>query len=66
MNKKMTAYEAPKGKVFDYKEPHSAGVLELDGTITVEEEHLYAKYLYLGPRDTIDNYILVDDPKEKK
>lgn len=51
LNSKMTAYEAPEGYVYDYKElPEGA-------------EHLYAKYLYLTRYDSIDNYKLVEDPR---
>ena len=31
-----------------------------------KEEHLYVKYLFLGPKDSIDNYKIVDDPKENE
>ena len=31
----------------------------------MKEEHLYAKYLYLGSMDDINDYKLVKDPKEE-
>ena len=36
-----------------------------DGEKEVKEEHLYAKYLYLGSMDDINDYKLVKDPKAK-
>lgn len=59
-------YTAPKGKVYDWAEPHTAQIVEPDGTITEVVEHLYAKYLSIARADSIDNYILVDDPRENK
>lgn len=49
-NSRMTAYTAPDGFVYDYAVPREDG------------EHLYVKYLYLTKFDSIDNYILVEDP----
>ena len=46
----MTAYTAPDGFVYDYAVPREDG------------EHLYVKYLYLTKFDSIDNYVLVEDP----
>ena len=40
-------------------------IIELDGSTTKEEEHLYAKYLTLSPHDDISNYKLVKDPGAK-
>lgn len=64
--KGMKCYMAPDGYVFDYKEPHIATILELDGSTSKKEEHLYVKYLSLGKFDNIDNYITVKDPKLQK
>ena len=50
LNTRMTAYTAPDGLVYDYATPREDG------------EHLYAKYLYLSRFDSIDNYVLVEDP----
>lgn len=58
INDRMTKYEAPEGVVFDWKEPHT---IMIDGQ--EQEEHLYAKYLFLTRIDSIDNYILVEEPK---
>ena len=62
----LVRYDADDGKVFDWAEPHSQEVLidenkpEL-GTKQGEQEHLYAKTLFIGSNDTIDNYIEVDE-----
>ena len=50
LNGRMTAYTAPDGYVYDYATPREDG------------EHLYVKYLYLTKYDSINNYILVEDP----
>ena len=50
LNNRMTAYVAPDGYVYDYATPREDG------------QHLYAKYLYLSKFDSIDNYVLVEDP----
>ena len=62
---KMQHYEAPEGKVCAYAEPQYSVIIELDGSTTKEEEHLYAKYLTLSPHDDINNYKLVKDPGAK-
>lgn len=62
---KMKHYEAPEGKVYDYAVPQYSIIIELDGSTTKEEEHLYAKYLTLSPHDDINNYKLVKDPGAK-
>ena len=62
----LVRYDADDGKVFDWAEPRYQEVLidenkpEL-GTKQGEQEHLYAKTLFIGSNDTIDNYIEVDE-----
>ena len=62
----LIRYDADDGKVFDWAEPHYQEVLidenkpEL-GTKQGEQEHLYAKTIFIGSNDTIDNYIEVDE-----
>ena len=62
----LVRYDADDGKVFDWVEPHYQEVLidenkpEL-GTKQGEQEHLYAKTIFIGSNDTIDNYIEVDE-----
>lgn len=48
---KLTRYDADDGKVFDWAEPRYE-----DGV----QVHLYAKTLFIGSTDTIDNYIEVE------
>lgn len=60
MNK---VYTAPDGKVYDWANPHMATIKEVDGSVIERVEHLYVKYLSISHYDTIDNYILVDDPR---
>lgn len=54
---KSTIYTAPSGFVYDYLNPKMGP----DG----EELHLYANKLSISRFDTIDNYQLILDPKEK-
>ena len=56
---KLTKYEADEGKVFDWKEPKF--ITEEDG-IQVQQ-HLYAKTLFIGHTDSIDNYIEIEEPQ---
>lgn len=62
----LVRYDADDGKVFDWAEPQYQEVLidenkpEL-GTKQGEQEHLYAKTIFIGSNDTIDNYIEVDE-----
>lgn len=53
---KLIKYEADTGKVFDWKEPRYT---EIDGEEV--QEHLYAKVLYIGAFDDINNYIEVEE-----
>lgn len=68
-NFNLVRYDADEGKVFDWAEPHYIYELidpehpEL-GEKQVGQEHLYAKTIFVGPTDNIDNYIEVDAPKE--
>lgn len=55
---KLTRYDADEGKVFDWKEPHF--IEDEEGNQV--QEHLYAKTLFIGGNDSIDNYIEVDAP----
>lgn len=56
-------YTAPDGKVYDWAEPHMAQIIEPNGEVIEQEEHLYVKYLSIARFDSIDNYKLVDDPR---
>lgn len=61
----LTRYDADEGKVFDWKEPRyiyepiDPEHPEL-GEEQVGQEHLYAKTLFIGANDSIDNYIEVE------
>ena len=69
-NYSLTRYDADEGKVFDWKEPRY--IYELIDTENPElgekqvgQEHLYAKTLFIGGNDSIDNYIEVQAPVEE-
>lgn len=57
----LIKYDADEGKVFDWADLTEHQVENKDGTIT--QEHLYAKTIFVGPLDSIDNYIEIEDPK---
>ena len=54
-------YDADDGYVFDWLEPH----YEEDENGNQVQQHLYAKTLFIGYTDTIDNYIEVMKPQEE-
>ena len=62
----LVRYDADDGMVFDWAEPRYQEVFidennpEL-GTKQGEQEHLYAKTLFIGGNDSIDNYIEVEE-----
>ena len=58
-NFNLTRYDADENKVFDWAE---ARFIEVEGEEV--QEHLYAKTLFIGGNDSIDNYIEVDQPEE--
>lgn len=53
----LVRYDADEGYVFDWKEPRY--VMDADGKEV--QEHLYAKTLFIGANDNIDNYIEVEE-----
>lgn len=55
-------YDADDGFVFDWLEPH----YEEDENGNQVQQHLYAKTLFIGYNDTIDNYIEVIKPQEEE
>ena len=59
-NYNLMRYDADEGKVFDWKEPRTHMSEEGEEI----QEHLYAKTLFIGESDSIDNYIEVDAPTE--
>lgn len=58
----LTRIDAEPGKVFDWAYPEEHVDILEDGTIV--PTHVYAKTLFLGVTDSIDNYIEVDAPVE--
>lgn len=57
-NFNLIRYDADDNKVFDWKEPRF--IEDEEGNQI--QEHLYAKTLFIGKNDTIDNYIEIDTP----
>jgi hypothetical protein len=55
-NFNIIRYDADEGKVFDWKEPR---YIEDENGNQIQE-HLYAKTLFIGTHDSIDNYIEVE------
>lgn len=58
-NFNIVKYEADDGLVFDWKEPRFVENEEGEQV----QEHLYAKVLFIGSHDSIDNYIEVVKPE---
>lgn len=58
-NFNLVRYDADEGKVFDWAEPR---ILEDEHGVKFQE-HLYAKTLFIGPSDNINNYIEVEEVK---
>lgn len=56
-NFNLVRYDADEGYVFDWKEPRYIDVFDNDEVIERVQEHLYAKTLFIGANDNIDNYI---------
>lgn len=54
----LTRYDADEGKVFDWKDLTEHQIEDEDGNII--QEHLYAKTLFIGANDSIDNYVEVE------
>lgn len=61
-NFNLTRYDADEGYVFDWKEPRYVE----DENGEQIQEHLYAKTLFIGGNDTIDNYIEVPEPNTEE
>lgn len=65
-NFQLVRYDADDNKVFDWKEPRFIEVFINDEVVKEIQEHLYAKTLFIGANDSIDNYIEVDAPVEQE
>jgi hypothetical protein len=59
-NFNLVKYEADEGYVFDWKEPR----FNEDEEGNKIQEHLYAKIIFIGLNDSIDNYIEVAEVAE--
>ena len=59
-NFNLVKYEADEGMVFDWKEPRYVE----DENGNQIQEHLYAKVLFIGGNDTINNYVEVEHVEE--
>ena len=60
-NFELIKYEADENKVFDWKEPRFIEDYDDEGNLVSQiQEHLYAKVLFIGANDNIDNYIEVE------
>jgi len=60
-NFSLVRYDADEGKVFDWKEPRYIEVFADGISQGEQQEHLYVKTLFIGPTDTIENYVEVDE-----
>lgn len=60
-NFNIVRYDADDGFVFDWKEPRYREELDEKENPIQVQEHLYAKTLFIGPTDSIDNYIEVEE-----
>ncbi len=58
---KLIRYDADDNKVFDWVEPRY--IEDEDGNKV--QEHLYAKTLFIGGNDRIENYIEAEAPVEE-
>ena len=58
----LIKYDADDNKVFDWKEPR----VYQDENGEIIEEHLYVKTLFIGPLDSIDNYIEINQPESEQ
>lgn len=62
-NYNLVRYDADEGMVFDWKEPRYIDETDDEGNVINQvQEHLYAKTLFIGATDTIDNYVEVPAP----
>jgi hypothetical protein len=57
----LVRYDADDGMLFDWKEPRYNEELDEEGNTIQVQEHLYAKTLFIGPTDSIENYIEVPE-----
>lgn len=59
-NFNLVRYDADEGYVFDWKEPRYIDTFDENGEFVEKvQEHLYAKTLFIGGNDSIENYVEV-------
>ena len=59
-NFNLVRYDADEGYVFDWAEPRYLDEVDNNGNVIGQiQEHLYAKTLFIGGNDSIENYIEV-------
>lgn len=62
-NFNLVRYDADEGMVFDWAEPRFIDIFDDNGNVIDQEiEHLFAKTLFIGSNDSIDNYVEVAAP----
>ena len=59
-NFSLVRYDADEGYVFDWKEPRFTTIIDEIGREVEIQEHLYAKTLFIGGNDNIENYVEVE------
>ena len=64
-NFNLIRYDADENKVFDWKEPRFTTIEDEEGNEVQVQEHLYAKTLFIGGNDSIENYVEIDAPVEE-
>jgi hypothetical protein len=62
INFSLVRYDADEGMVFDWKDPRFIEETTAEGEKVEVQEHLYAKTLFIGGNDSIDNYVEVEMP----
>jgi hypothetical protein len=60
-NFSLIRYDADEGMVFDWKEPRYREELDENNNPIQIQEHLNVKTLFIGPTDSIDNYVEVEE-----
>lgn len=58
-NFNIVRYDADEGMVFDWKNLEEHQSIDEEGNVV--QEHLYAKTLFIGGTDSINNYIEIPE-----
>ena len=62
-NFNLVRYDADEGKVFDWADLSAHIAIDAEGYEV--QEHLYARTLFIGSLDSIDNYVEVEAPVQE-